>query len=175
MSRRLDAIAPPLYGIVDLVVITAPAVAFKLASDRGGLGDADGIDLVVASAVLGTVHAIVAAGRLRFEEEVAIRRTDLWIAAVDALIVLALAATVLPLVVLWGFADEHASIADRGYPVVALWIGVQVVAIIAAEVTGRAVFRWLEDTPPPDPPASSGPPASSLHPCTDRPVGTARG
>lgn len=172
MSRRLDVIAPPLYGLVDFVVIAAPAVAFKLASDRGGLGDADGIDLVVASAVLGTVHALVAADRLRFEEEVAIRRTDLWIAAVDSLIVLALASTVLPLVVLWGFADEHASIADRGYPVVALWVGVQLLAVVAAEVTGRAVFRWLEDTPP-EPPPPDDPHEGSLDSCAERAVGAA--
>ena len=72
------------------------------------------------------------------------RRADMWIAAFDALVVLALAATLLPAVVLWGFADEHASIADRGYPVVALWAGVQLVAVALAEVTGRAVFWWLE-------------------------------
>lgn len=148
MSRRLDAIAPPIYGLVDFVVIVAPAVAFNAAADRGGIGDLTDLDLVAASVLLGIGHAAIAAHRLWFEEHVAIRRTDLWIAALDALAVLALAATVLPLVVLWGFADEHASIAGRGYPVVALWIGVQVVAIVAAEATGRVVFRWLEEPVP---------------------------
>ena len=148
MSRRVDAIAPPIYGLVDFVVIVAPAVAFNAAADRGGLGDLTDMDLVAASVVLGAVHAVIAANRLWFEEHVAIRRTDLWIAAVDSLAVLALAATLLPIVVLFGFADEHASIADRGYPVVALWVGVQVVAIVAAEITGRAVFRWLEEPAP---------------------------
>lgn len=152
MRGRVDAIAPPLYGLVDLAVIVAPAVAFGAAADRGGLGDLTGRQLVAASVLLGAVHAVIAANRLWFEEHVAIRRTDLWIAAVDSLAVLALAATLLPLVVLFGFADEHASIADRGYPVVALWVGVQVAAVVAAEVTGRAVFRWLEE-PTPEPEA----------------------
>jgi hypothetical protein len=121
VSRRVDVVAPPLYGVVDFLVILAPALAFKLASDRGGLGDAKGMDLLVASALLGTVHGVIAGIRLKSEERIAVRRADMWIAAIDALVVLALAATLLPAVVLWGFADEHASIAHRGYPVVALW------------------------------------------------------
>ncbi|MDQ4070955.1 MAG: hypothetical protein M3203_16015 [Actinomycetota bacterium] len=48
----------------------------------------------------------------------------MWIAAVDALVVLALGATVLLIAIFYGFADEHASIADRGYPVVAPVVGV---------------------------------------------------
>jgi len=143
----LDAVAPPVYGAVDLVAVLAPALAVKLASDRGGMGDTQGLDLVIASAVLGSVHAFVAAARLLSEERTAIRRADMWIAAVDALVVLAIAATILPVVVLWGFADEHASLADRGYPVALLWAGVQGVAIVLAETTGRVVFWWLEPHP----------------------------
>jgi hypothetical protein len=54
---------------------------------------------------------------------------------------------VLLLAILYGFADEHASVADRGYPVVVLWTGVQVVAVVVAELTGRFVFWWLEPHP----------------------------
>lgn len=153
MSSRADAIAPPLYAAVDFAVIVAPALVFKLASDRGGLGDAKGLDLIVASAVIGAIHAVIAGARLHSEEHIAIRRADMWIAAVDALVVLAIAATLLPAVVLWGFADEHASVANRGYPVVALWAGVLLVAVALAEVVGRAVFWWLEPrggVPPPE-------------------------
>jgi hypothetical protein len=156
VSERFDAIAPPVYAVVDFTVILAPAIAFKLASDRGGLGDTKGMDLVVASAILGGIHAVIAGARLWSEEHIAVRRADMWIAAVDALVVLALAATLLPAVVLWGFADEHASIANRGYPVILLWIGVQLVAVILAEVTGRAVFWWLE-------PHGGGDPAVDEH------------
>lgn len=148
MRRQLvDRLAPPIYGAIDFAVILTPALAFKVASDRGGMGDTDGLDLLVASTVLGIVHAVVAWSRLRNEERIAVRRADMWIAAVDALVVLTLAATLLPLAVLWGFADEHASIANRGYPVVALWAGVQATAVAVAEVTGRAVFWWLEPHP----------------------------
>lgn len=145
MSRHLvDEIAPVLYAAVDFMVVLTPALAVKLASDRGGMGDAEGVDLIIASTLLGAVHAVIAGARLRSEERIAVRRADMWIAAVDALVVLAVGATLLVLAILYGFAEEHASLVDRGYPVVALWAGIQVVAIALAEVTGRAVFRWLE-------------------------------
>ena len=148
MRREVvDVLAPPVYAGIDFLVIVAPALAVKVASDQGGMGDTKGLDLLVASAVLGAVHAVVAGARLHTEERTAVRRADMWIAAVDALVVLTVAATLLPAVVLWGFADEHASIANRGYPIVALWAGVQAVAVVLAEATGRLVFRWLEPHP----------------------------
>lgn len=144
----IDVIAPPIYAAVDFVVIVTPAVAIVVAADQGGMGDADGRSLVVASVLLGTVHAVVAWARLRSEERIAVRRADMWLAAIDALVVLALAATLLPLAVLYNFADEHASLADRGYPVVLLWAGLQAVAVLASEATGRFVFWWLEPHEP---------------------------
>ncbi|MGK2929062.1 MAG: hypothetical protein ACSLFO_05735 [Acidimicrobiales bacterium] len=158
MRREIvDVVAPPIYAAVDLVVILSPAIAFQVAADRGGMGDARARDLVVASALLGTIHAVVAWSRLRTEERIVVRRADMWLAAIDALVVLALGASLLPLAVLYGFAEEHASFADRGYPVVALWAGLQAVAVVAAEITGRFVFSWLEPhephaTPPPQRP-----------------------
>ena len=149
MRRRVsDEIGPPIYAAIDFIVILTPALAVKLASDRGGMGDAEGMDLIVASTVLGAVHAVLAWARLRSEERIALRRADMWIAAVDALVVLALGATLLLAAILYGFADEHASLADRGYPVVALWAGVQLAAIAAAEATARFVFWWLEPHDP---------------------------
>jgi len=140
----VDRVAPPVYAAVDFGVILVPALAVKLAADRGGMGDTTGVDLLLASTALGVVHAVLAWSRLREEERIAVRRADMWIAAIDALVVLALGATVLLIAVFYRFADEHASIADRGYPVVALWLGLQLVAVLLAEVTGRLVFRWLE-------------------------------
>ena len=145
--ETVDQIVAVVYAVVDCAVILVPAVALKLAADRGGMGDLDGMDLVLASAGLGVVHAVVAGSRLRCEERMAVRRADMWIAAADALVVLALAATLLPATVLWQFADEHASMANRGYPVWVLWLGVQVVAVVIAELTGRFVFWWLEPHP----------------------------
>jgi len=142
--QLVDHIAPPVYAAVDFAVILAPALAVKLAAERGGLGGAQGLDLIVASCVLGAAHAAVAWTRFLFEERTAVRRADMWIAAVDALVVLALGATVMLVAVLYGFSDEHASLANRGYPVVALWVGIQLAAIAVAEATGRFVFWWLE-------------------------------
>ena len=51
-------------------------------------------------------------------------------------------------IALYGFADEHASLADRGYPVVLLWAGLQAVAVVVSEITGRFVFWWLEPHDP---------------------------
>jgi hypothetical protein len=143
----IDRVAPPVYGAIDFMVIVMPAAAVKLASDGGGMRDAGGLDLLVASTLIGTVHAVIASARLRAEERDAVRGADVFIAAADALVVLALGATLLPIAVLWGFADEHASIADRGYPVVALWAGLQLLAVALAEATGRFVFWWLEPHP----------------------------
>ena len=39
---------------------------------------------------------------------------------------------------------------DRVPPVVLLWAGLQIIAVVLAELTGRLVFRWLE------PPAVAG-------------------
>ena len=63
--------------------------------------------------------------------------------------VLALSSSLLVLGVLEHFAVEHAAIANRGIPVVGLWFGLQLLAVAMAEVTGRAVFWWLEPQPAP--------------------------
>jgi hypothetical protein len=46
--------------------------------------------------------------------------------------------------VLASFPDEHAALANRGFPVVGLWLGIQLTAVVLAEATGRLVFWWLE-------------------------------
>lgn len=149
MSRRsVDLLVAYIYAIVCFVVVLAPALAVRWTSARLSL-DLEGLDLVAASAVIGGGHAVVAGVRLRSEERTAVRRLDMWIAALNALVVLALGATVLLLAVLVLFADEHARMANLGYPVVALWAGVQLVAVVLAEVVGRFVFWWLEPHPQP--------------------------
>ena len=145
MTRQsLLRVAIVAYAIVDWLVIMAPSLAVKLAADRGGLGDSKGLDLIFASLVIATPHAVIAGRRLRYEERTAVWRADIWIAAIDALVVLALSTTLLILVVLAVFAEEHAAIANRGFPIVALWIGLQLVAVALSEATGRFVFWWLE-------------------------------
>jgi hypothetical protein len=140
----LERIGVVVYALVDWAVIMAPSLAVKLAADRGGMGTSKGLDLVVASAVIATPHAVIAARRLRAEERSAVWRADIWIASIDSLVVLALATTSLVLTVLVGFAEEHAILAERGFPVVALWAGLQLVAVVLAEAVARFVFWWLE-------------------------------
>lgn len=144
MRRQVvDRIAPPIYALVDFLVIMAPAVAIELAGTAAGM-PGDSMDLVATSFLIGGVHAIVAWSRLLEEERVAVRRLDMWIAAIDSIVVLALSATALILLVLVVFVDEHSWMADRGYPVFVLWGGIQLAAVAVAELTGRFVFWWLE-------------------------------
>src|SRR5690606_9790139 len=111
LSRQtIDRIAVAVYGAVDWLVIMGPALAVKLAADRGGMGDTEGLDLVIASALVATPHAIVAARRLRYEERTAVRRADMWIASIDSLVVLALGATIPLVVLLWGITEEHVTL-----------------------------------------------------------------
>lgn len=146
MTHRhwLELLAVAVYAVVDWLVIMAPALAVELSADRGGIGESEGLDLLIASAAIATPHAFVAARRLRDEERIAVRGADIWIASLDALVVLALSTTLLVVAVLASFPDEHASLVNRGYPVVLLWIGIQLAAVLLAEGTGRLVFWWLE-------------------------------
>jgi hypothetical protein len=147
MSRRtLDLLVAYLYAAACFIVVLAPAVAVRWTSSSLDIEPA-GLDLVVASAIIGGGHAVIAWLRLRCEERTAVRRLDMWIAALNALVVLALGATVLLVVVLLLFANEHAYMANQGYPVVLLWGGVQLVAVAMAEAVGRLVFWWLEPHP----------------------------
>jgi hypothetical protein len=148
MIHHFDRAIATAYAASCFAVVLAPAVAVRWATLHGGMGDLDGVDLLIASACVGGGHAIVAYTRLRDEERTALRRLDMWIASLNALVILALGATLLLVLVLNRWADEHESLANRGYPVVVLWTGVQLVAVALAEAVGRFVFWWLEPHPP---------------------------
>ena len=173
----VDSVFPPIYAAVCVAVVMAPAVAIAVASTRGGMGDAKSVDLLLASAVVGAAMGVFSWSRLRAEERVAVRRGDVWIAALDSLAVLTLGATVLPLAVLFVFVEEHAFMAQKGFPVVALWAGVQVVAVVLAELAGRLAFWWMEphrprgrwlpwrhDDTPEDPEAEAMEPSGLIEP-----------
>lgn len=132
------------YAAVDVAVVMAPSLVLALAANKGGLEDSHGIDLVVASAAVGVPHAAVAFRRLVAERRSAKAALDVWVAAVDALAVLGVGSTLLLIVVLGGFADAHAVLVNRGWSVVWLWLGVQLIAVGLAELTARLTFRWLE-------------------------------
>jgi peptidoglycan biosynthesis protein MviN/MurJ (putative lipid II flippase) len=127
--------------------VLAPAIAVRSEVLNAGIGSMDD-DVLAASAVAGTVEMVVAWRRLRSQERTATRRLHVWIASFNALVVLALTASLLLLLVLYWFPDEHASLANRGFPVFVLWGGVQAVAVLLAEATARLFFWWLEPQAP---------------------------
>jgi hypothetical protein len=91
---------------------------------------------------------VLAWRRVRNQERTAARWLHVWIASFNALVALALTMPLLLLLVLYWFPDEHASLANRGFPLSLLWAGVQAVAIVLAEVTARLFFWWLEPQAP---------------------------
>lgn len=148
-QRRIDHLVAAVYAAACFGAVLAPALAVRWAVFRSDIGGVAGRDLVAASVCVGAGQAAVAWARLRCEERTAARRSHIWIASLNALVVLALSSSLLVLAVLRLFADEHAAIVDRGLPVVALWAGLQLVAVALAELAGRAVFWWLEPHPAP--------------------------
>lgn len=148
-SRTIDHLVAAVYAVVCFAVVLAPALAVQWTVLRTDVGGVAGRDLVTASVLVGAGHAAVAWVRLRCEKRAAVRRSHIWIASLNALVVLALSASLLVLGVLEHYADEHAAFANRGLPVVALWAGLQLVAVALAELTGRLVFWWLEPHPEP--------------------------
>jgi predicted Co/Zn/Cd cation transporter (cation efflux family) len=131
------------FALAGFVVVLIPAVAVRSDVLNARVGSMDD-DVLAASAAIGAVHMVLVWRRLRDEEPTAARRMHFWIASLNALVVLALSASLLLLVVLYWFPDEHASLANRGFPVFVLWAGVQGVAVLLAEATYRFFFRWLE-------------------------------
>jgi hypothetical protein len=102
----------------------APSIVLSTSAYRSGVSGSPGLDLVLASAAVGLVHAVIAWSRLREETRTAARRLDVWIASFDALVVLAVGVTLLMITVLESFAGEHAILINEGWPVLALWLGV---------------------------------------------------
>lgn len=160
MTLRRAHLVALLYALVDAAIVMAPSLVLAFTAHKGGLPQSHGLDLVVASGILGLGHAAVAFVRLTNEALLAARGIDVWIAALDALVVLALGGTLLLLAVLGAFAEQHAALINRGWSLVWLWVGVQVVAMALAELAGRTVFRWLERAVPEAAPEGAGPAVS---------------
>lgn len=137
-----------VYALLDAAVIVAPAVAVRATGERVGIEGEYDVDLLVASALIGTVHGVIAWRRLVDEERATERAIDVWLASINALVVLAFCSTFLITGVLLGFTDIHALLAARGAPVVFLWAGVAIVAVVLAELTAHGVYRWLEPRHP---------------------------
>jgi len=136
------------FAVVDFLVVLAPSLVLAGTARQGGLPRSHGLDLVAASALIGAVHAVIVWNRLRDETRHAHRIIDVWISEFDSLVVLAFGATMLLVVVLGGFAEQHSVMVNNGWPVIALWAGVQITAVFISELSGWFVFWWLEERTP---------------------------
>ena len=105
MSRRrvTDTLVAAGFALAGLVVVLFPAVAVQSDILNAGVGSLED-DVFVASAAVGVVHMVLAWRRLVDEERTATRRLHLWIASLNALVVLALGASLLLLSILYTFA-----------------------------------------------------------------------
>jgi hypothetical protein len=144
VNRRVtDTAVAAGFALAGFAVILAPALFMRVGILDAGVGSVDD-DILIASVVVGLVHAVLAWHRLRDEERTRQRRAHVWIASLDALVVLALSASLLLLAVLISFPDELVSLGNRGFTVVTVWAAIQLVAVLLAETTARVVFWWLE-------------------------------
>ena len=144
MKRQVARMGVAVFAALHLLVIAGPAVVLALAADKGGLPQWHGLDLVVVSLVIGVAHALLVEHRLDIElREVDVSR-DAFIAAFNALVVLAMINTGLIMAVLGAFAPEHAAFVNNGWPVLLLWTLILLGAVMAAETTRSLILRWLE-------------------------------
>ena len=142
-SRRTSAVTAAALAVAHLLVVLAPAATFVLTARKGGVPGWHGLDLLLGSALVGTVHAVVVHRRMREALRSGSDVTSAVIAAVDALVVLALGATLLMLVVLGGMAGQYGVLVNRGWPVLLLWVGTQIAAVFVAEAVHAKLHRWL--------------------------------
>ncbi|TYP89938.1 hypothetical protein [Blastococcus xanthinilyticus] len=136
--------AAAAYGLAALGVVVAPALILDSTATGGGVAPSwQAWDLVAVSAVLGLGYGVVCYRRLRRQSTMTRSRPNVWIAAVHALVALALLSSVLLAVVLHQLGNMQAPLAGQEWSLLALWGGVQLLAIAAAEAVERGVFRWL--------------------------------
>jgi hypothetical protein len=144
VSRQVtDTAVAAGFALAGFAVVLAPALFMRVGVLDAGVGSVDD-DILIASVLVGLVHAVLTWNRLHGEERIRQRRAHVWIASLDALVVLALGASLLLLAVLISFPDEHVTLGDRGFPVVTMWAAIQLVAVLLAEATARIVLWWLE-------------------------------
>lgn len=146
MRRHVETVAAVLLAVAHLAALVAPAAILAATANKGGLAGLGGYDLLVASTAIGIVHAAVVAVRLRQAHQ-RVGLTDALLAGVDGLLVVALLATGLLLVVLGAQGPWGAVLVNEGVPLLALWVAIQVVAVLVGEAVQRGVARWLDRDP----------------------------
>ena len=153
MSRRLgEESAAAVYALAVCVAVLAPALVLARTASGGGAGRmAWPADVLVVSALIGGGYAVAAHRRLRRRVRHAGSTTNTWIAALDALVVLALCCTGILTVILHELGGLRADVGNVRGAVVVLWGVLLLVAVVVTEVADRALFRWLSAAGPPSP------------------------
>jgi hypothetical protein len=131
------------FAAAVVAVLLAPSLVLDGATARGGASRAAGIDVIVVSALVALPYAAVVArrlGRLRSPGE---READRWLSSLHGLVVLALAASALPAVVLHETSLLHARVVDAEWPVLLSWAALLGLAVLVSEGTRRLSARWL--------------------------------
>lgn len=149
MRGRVEAALAVLIAVAHVAALVAPAAVLAVTADKGGLPRFGGYDLLAASVVVGVVHAVVVAVRLRrAQREVGL--TNALIAGLDGLLVVALLASGLLFLVLGAQGPFGMVLLNAGMPLLVLWGVVQVVAVLLGEAAQHAVARWLDPAPEPE-------------------------
>ncbi len=146
MTGRAGTAAVLVLALAHLGVLVTPALVLAAAADKGAVPGTHGTALFAASAVVGTGHAIATMLRARRPADVRHSR-NLFIAAFDGLVVLALLSTLLLFIALGAYAPLGIVMVNRGWSVLVAWVLAQVVAVLVAERTRTAVLAWLEAEP----------------------------
>ncbi|MDK3256066.1 hypothetical protein [Blastococcus capsensis] len=142
--RTVRESAAALYGLAALGVVVAPALILDSTAAGGGVAPSwQALDLLAVSAVLGLGYGVVCYRRLRRQSTMTRSRPNVWIGAVHAFVALALLSSVLLAVVLHQLGNLQTPLAGQEWTLLALWGGVQLLAIAVAEAVERGVFRWL--------------------------------
>jgi hypothetical protein len=142
IGRAGDVAIVGAFAVAGFVLLLATAMSTDYAGLNAGIGSLDH-DILVATVAVGALQTLLVLSRLRQDRWTSTSRARVFIASLDGLVVLALSASLLLLVILLWFPDEHVTLASRGFPVTTLWAGIQAVAVLLAEVTARLVLRWL--------------------------------
>lgn len=134
------------YAVLVLGALVAPALALDVATARGGAARGQGLDLVVIGIVVAVLYVAYLQRVLR-APVTSRERTDRWLSAVHGLIVLWVAASVLPAVFLHSSTRLHARVVDAEWPVIAAWALVLAAAVVLAELVRRGSLQWLSRDP----------------------------
>ena len=102
VTRWADMAVAAGFALAGAMVIVAPAVAMRWGVLHDGVGSLD-VDILAASVAVAAFNTAVSWERLLYEERAARQRLHVWIASLNALVALALGATVLVVVVLLFF------------------------------------------------------------------------